>query len=404
MTSNYLNKLIKLFLVLLLFITLYKNIEAALVPSDYNHYYLLAKSFLQHKLFFAELPHKLGDTVLYHGRYYWPNPPLPAVVMMPFILVFSWFGIVFYQSYLNLLVQMGLIIVLYKLFKTSGAKNDVYYWIYGFLSCTPFLFVALTPYSWYLAHVLVVFLIFFAYLLHKKGASMVYIGLIFGLVALTRFTAAVGIVYYVLLLVVDNLLEKKDLRGLVNNLLKLILPFLALLLIMFSYNYARYNTWKEIGYPQNNLIPPHQEARNYGVFSLKHLPGNLYYLLLRSPEPVFVEGVSHVLASPYVRADLWGLSIFITSPFLLLLFTFQYKSRNCILLLVTAAIISIPILLYFGLGYVQFGYRYALDFLPYLYILFVSEYVEKNKTLSNRLKLLFILVSLSNLYLVANLH
>ncbi|RJR26822.1 hypothetical protein C4561_03515 [candidate division WWE3 bacterium] len=397
---NVLNKLVKISLVFFFVLIVISNLK---VTSN-NHYYLLAQSFLQGKLYFVELPGVLWDTVEYGGHYYWPNPPFPAVLMMPFVWIFGLFSQVYYQGYLNLVVVGLLFLVLKRIFKDKGAKEDVAFWAYAFLVCTPFLGMAMLPWSWFLAHTITVFLIFLSYLLYKRGVPLSVIGLIFGLIALTRFTGAIGLMFFVLSVISKNWLDKKDPKRMAKELFALLWPFILCLLLMFAYNYARYDTWKELGYIQNKLWPWHQEARNMGVFSLRHLPGNLYYLFLKSPDPVFIEGsLSHVLASPYIKASTWGMGIFFTSPFLLLLFTYTYKKRESLLLLLTSLLISIPILLYFGVGWVQFGYKYSLDFLPFIYILFVSEYTAKNNKLSDRMKILMLVVSFTNLYFIINM-
>ena len=395
--SDLLNKTLKILFVVFAFSLIAFN----LLNKSEQHYVLLAQSFMHGKLYFVNLPESLSDTMKFQDKYYWPNPPFPAVLVMPFVLLFSYFGLTFYQGYMSLVLIAGTIVVLYKLLKDICYKDDIYFWIYGFTFSTAFIGVATRPWSWFFAHVVSVFLIFLAYLLFKRGISLIYIGIIFGLIALTRFTAGLGIVFYILTLIVDSKLEKKLLMGMLSNLLKLLIPFFIILGMLFLYNFARYGTWKEIGYSKNNLLSVHVPDREYGVFSFKHLPGNLYYFFLSFPKPVLIEG-THVFKFPYILADPWGNSIFLTSPFFLLLFTYSYKKRSSLILLFSALFISIPILLYFGIGYRQFGYKYSLDFLPYLFILLVSEYSSKNKQLSLKMKSLIILTSLVNYYLMTS--
>jgi hypothetical protein len=55
----------------------------------------LAESFLQGKTYFLA-PAAFGyDTVFFQGKYYWPLGPFPAVLLLPFLLVFRSFGLFF---------------------------------------------------------------------------------------------------------------------------------------------------------------------------------------------------------------------------------------------------------------------------------------------------------------------
>jgi len=396
--SDILKKILLVMFTGLITLLLWSNIRFVLIGWE-NQYYLLAQSFLHGKLYFIQPPNDLGDTVFVNEKYYWPNPPFPAILMMPFIIVLP-----FVESYmlpvsLNLMVLFGIVLILHQTLKGICNKKDINYWIFTFMFSTVFFGVAATPTSWYFAHTLSVFLIFVALLLYKKGVPIKYIGLIYGLIAMTRFTAAVGIVYFLLMIFIDNIVEKRNIARFIKKSLELLLPFLMLVTFLFLYNYARYGTWQELGYLHNKLHSELEEGRSYGLLSPKHVPGNLYYLFLNTPKPIFVSGLSHVLQFPYLKTDPWGMSIFVTSPFFLLLFTYTYKRRESIVLLLTSIIVCIPILLYFGIGWYQFGYRYSTDFLPYLFILLVSEYTQKNKELSNRMKLLIILTAVSNTFL-----
>jgi hypothetical protein len=135
------------------------------------------------------------------------------------------------------------------------------------------------------------------------------------------------------------------------------------------------------------------------VFSPIHLAGNLYYLLLASVVPVFRDGISSVLQFPFLRANEWGMSIFVTSPMTFYLFLLNYRDRCSQLILTTVVIISVPILLYYGIGGPQFGFRYSLDFLPLLFFLLMRNYRQKYTKLSSGLKALILVTSLTNLYL-----
>lgn len=371
-----------------------------LVPHVYEHYLYLAESFAHGHLYFLNTPPKTMDTFFYRGHYYWPNPPFPVLVMLPFYLLGTWLSLPVSQGLAQLIITTVLFILLVRIFRLYSSKKDALFWAYGFIFSTCFIGVAAVSWSWYFAHVITVFLIFLAYHLYKKECSPVYVGLIYSLVALTRFTAAIGIVFYVLLLLFEKDTKIKITKVLVKRLFLLIAPLVLGLVVLYSYNYVRYGTWKELGYVQNTLKPSMQQARDFGLFNLKHVPGNLYYLLISSPEPVFVDGVSRVLSPPYIKASEMGLSIFFTSPIFLYLFLFTYRRREVLIYFLSSLIILAPILFYFALGGQQYGYRYSLDFLPYLYILLFLKYYENKDKLGVWPKSLIIVSSVWNLFLL----
>jgi hypothetical protein len=61
------------------------------------------------------------------------------------------------------------------------------------------------------------------------------------------------------------------------------------------------------------------------------------------------------------------MSVFLTSPGLLLAVIAPWRDRRPWLLLITAVLALIPTLLYYGGGWLQFGYRYFLDSIPFVW-------------------------------------
>ncbi len=374
-------------------------IDVMFVSHNHEYYLYLAESFLKGHLYFMDSPIHLLDTVIHNGHYYWPNPPFPILLLIPFYLIGNFVGVRVSQGFVQFILVVLLFLLLVKIFSAHAPKKDAMYWAYGFMFSTCFIGVAAVSWSWYFAQVITVFFIFLAYYLYKKGWSLFYVGLLYGLIVLTRFTAAVGIVFYVFLLLYENGAVVRVTKALIKKLFLLFVPIAVCLGVLIFYNYARYGTWRELGYAQDTLHPVMQDMGGHGVFSLWHVPGNLYYFLVSSPLPVFADGLK-VLAPPYIMASSMGLSIFFTSPIILYLFTFSYKRKEILTYLFTSLLILIPLLLYFAFGGHQFGYRYSLDFLPYLYILLVSKYHEKKEELGAGTKTLLLFTSVLNLYLL----
>jgi hypothetical protein len=155
-----------------------------------------------------------------------------------------------------------------------------------------------------------------------------------------------------------------------------------------AYNWARFSSPLEFGYRWMNS-PDSLLARQaaWGQFSLHFLPENLYTLLIRPPL---------VSRSPFdVAPDPWGMGLLFTCPALLLALPtlaragqhlFNCSSLGllqnapasetpvscpgtreallCLGLWLSIGLVQIPSLLYFNTGSYQFGYRFALDWMP----------------------------------------
>ncbi len=70
------------------------------------------------------------------------------------------------------------------------------------------------------------------------------------------------------------------------------------------------------------------------------------------------------------------MGLFFTSPALLYLFRARLRDRLVQASWLAIGFTLVPILTYYGIGYVQFGYRYALDFMPFIMLLVARGLVE----------------------------
>ena len=138
------------------------------------------------------------------------------------------------------------------------------------------------------------------------------------------------------------------------------LPLVAAIGLTGLYDAARFGSPFETGYGISTLQRPELiEARGKGVFSLRHVPQNLYYLFLR--------GFDHVSRFPFFAPDSFGHSILLTTPAVLIAVSASIRSRTVVILWSATILIAIPLLLYYGGGgFTTYGYRYALDLMPFV--------------------------------------
>jgi len=356
----------------------------------------LARSFLHGQLSFEEMPGSWADTSLYQGRYYWPLGPLPAALLMPFEMASKAFGTFFYQGYLQPLFVFALLALVYRIARATGyGAQDSAYLAFGFTFATAFLGVAVWPWSWYFSQVITCALVFAAIAEMGTKRRPWILGILFALVLAARVTAAIGVLWCV----GEILRTEQEWRKGLSALVAIAVPLLAVAALLMTYNHARFGNAFDQGYSEQ-IIPPHAAAaRALGIMSPAHLPGNLYCLLLAPPNPVTRDNASVVLAFPYVVANPWGMSIWVTSPIFLYLLGLRHRDDTSLLLLLTCFVIAVPILLYYGIGWRQFGYRYSLDFLPFLYYLLMRNYRQQRGALTAGFKTLLVLSAAWNLYL-----
>jgi hypothetical protein len=114
-------------------------------------------------------------------------------------------------------------------------------------------------------------------------------------------------------------------------------------------------------------VPPFLEAqRALGLFSIAHVPMNLDYLFIHLPQ--FYKGLED-LQFPFFRPDGLGMSILITSPGLFYAVRAPWRESRTWWLIGAAIAVLVPTLLYYGGGWLQYGYRYALDSIPFVFAL-----------------------------------
>jgi hypothetical protein len=197
------------------------------------------------------------------------------------------------------------------------------------------------------------------------------IGLFIGLAVMTRVTLILAVIFFV---------AEYFRRRLTGRQLTLIfIPIILCVIVLGAYNYVRFNSVFETGYNYHigDPYPLSENYRGYGRTNLAHIPANLYAFFIKPPVPITNTKDGYVFVFPYLKADPWGMAIWFTSPlFLLILFKFK-KNEYTKSSLITAICIALPIFTYYSVGFAQFGYRYALDFLPFLFLLLIPSLTPK---------------------------
>jgi len=331
-------------------------------------FFYLADAFL-HGRFWLDHPFGPWDNVIVGDRVYVPFAPFPAIAELPLVAIFGPARLDQWEQVVDsafAAIDVGLC---WWLVGRIGVRTVVerIWLVFLFGISTPILWVTTRGGVWHTGH-LIAAMVTLAGLIETFGRRRPWIlGLLVGAGFLTRAPLALAVPFFGWAIADGRAVRPGDPRswpwrawaayGLA------IAPSVA---FAFWYNQVRFGSPLESGYGLATLPPFLERLRDQGLFSLDHVGMNLDYLLWHLPAftTVASDGSTQVLIPP--RPDGLGLSIFLTSPGLLLAVLADWRARMTVALGLTALAVLIPSLLYYGGGWLQFGYRYALDSIPFV--------------------------------------
>lgn len=369
---------------------------AARRQSSAPHFVLLADALLHGRLWVDPArAAQLGDITPFAGHYYVSFPPMAALLMLPFVAVV---GTRFNDALFTLLLGAGNAALAYALVRRLSRP--------GFASCglalgrleaiavaatlafgTVHFYASLMGRVWFTAHVVAVtFLLLYLLECAGRGRPLVA-GAALAAAFLARTPAAFGALFWITL----ALRQSRNPRHLAWQVLQFgAAPALAAALLLVL-NMARFGSPLDFGYEKMSVARQLEAGlRAHGLFSLHFLPRNLEALLLRPPlldtrslarwqgTVAVPSRLGRLLAMsertrgfPFpVKFDPWGTGIWAVSP--VLLFCLRPPPQDGLRAFgaawLSALTIAGPNLLYYNTGWYQFGYRFALDFLPLLLV------------------------------------
>jgi hypothetical protein len=333
------------------------------------HFVYQADAFLHGQLSLTVAkPPNLNDWVLKDGRWYVSFPPFPALLMMPFVAVA---GLSFNDVAFTLFFSAANVALLYRLLRRlqperAEWEHVAFALIYGFgtlaWSC------GIRGEVWFTAETVGVTLTLL-YLHASLGARHpVLAGLAVACAAITRTPIAFSAVFFVFEAISpDGPLEWSRLRDPARwrAALPKLLPYLAAIVAvaipMAWMNLARFGRFSEFGHSHLYANRVNEQIRRYGLFHYAFLERNLHDAFTRLPEIRF--------SPPHIGFNGEGMSLFVTTPLFLYLLWPKERPRLHRALWLTVALIAIPGFFYQNSGYYQFGFRFSLDYTPYLILL-----------------------------------
>lgn len=335
--------------------------------------------------YFNDVIPVIGADGLPTGRGLIPFPPFPAVVLVPFVAVF---GLAVDQVLLAIVI---------------GALDvGLAYWVLGRLRVRPAVRRLLTLFvgagtalwyaaslgsTWFFAHVVAVGLTLAAVGLaldpeERRAAPgpaprglldgrRLAAGFLLGLAATSRLTVAFGLPF--LFLVGGGGWRRRT----VSATIGMAIPLLALLAYnlaatgsLFSPVYEELYRYEVVAYPDLGY------HASWSLQDFRYIPQNLGVMLFGLPTlmPPCDPGVARLPWSAagcsWLVPEQRGMSFMLASPaFLLALPALaRLRDRRVVGALVATAAIAAVNLMHFSQGWVQFGYRFSLDFAPFLLV------------------------------------
>lgn len=342
----------------------------------------LADAFLHGRLYVIEHPSWLDELIFWNNHYYVVLPPMPAILLMPFVALF---GSNFYQPVFSILIGSISVFLCYIVLLKIFSNTKVVLWssiLYGFGAML--WYHAEVGSGWYLALVSVQFFLWLMILEVVTQKRFLIIGLLIGFAYLTRLPTILSLSFVLVYL-------HKELK--IRSFFWLGLGLLPGVLINWIYNYLRFGTISDIAY---NILLTHSPSHPYGLLNIRYIP--IHLMEIFTAMPVFIFKFPYIIPSLNVMA-LW----LVTPAFFLIPFA-KFKQRIIFASAIAVFFSAIPSLLKGGNGFTQFGYRYALDYMPFLIILCASGMRNRVNFLSKILICLSVLINLWGVLMISFLN
>ncbi len=301
------------------------------------------------------------------GKYlYLAYPPLPAILMMPFVAIFGAGAVTSalacrLVSVLNVALFDSCVLRAATLFGRSPPSNAARIGLGLF-----FTFGTATWHNaqfggdWHCAHAVALAAMLAGLAEYCGRRRPAVIGACIAAALLTRPTAALcGLLYLMPWIRARNY----------NSLWRALVPIGAGGLSLAAYNAARFGDPLDFGYSRMLLTGMGEQLMaQFGQFHSHFIPRNFFWFFLAPP---------WISTDPTLQLtyDPRGLSLLLASPALIYAFV-SLRASRCPAGLRDAwlgpVLCLIPLLAYFNTGFWQFGHRFSLDYLPALLLLMMA--------------------------------
>ena len=333
-----------------------------------DYFVRLAAAFLHGHVYLTDHPSWLSELIPHDGVYYVPYPPMPAVLLMPFVAVF---GPGFPQQVASCLfagLGVGLVWVMLARLETPFPTRAVLTAVFGF--GTVLWYTSVTGTAWYISHSAAIMLSVAAAVVALGRRRPWLAGLLLGCATLARLPVALGAPFYLAMLLGlgwPPRVERRELGAISRTIVAFGIGLAIPMLFYSAYDLARWGSPLDYGYTS---IPGVLQEPYYsnGIISITYIPRHLYAIFLRS-----WNFVDH---PPWLQPSWWGLSLFLTTPLFLWLAKARRSDPRTWWAAIGIGLTLIPIITHGNIGFTQFGYRFSLDFQPLLFVVLAGVFAR----------------------------
>lgn len=369
-------------------------------PNQFNYYKDQAIAFL-HGQVNITCPEKTHchDLASYRDSYFLYHPPVPAILMMPAVLIWgrstpdTLFASI--SGALNVFFFFILLRLIRKKFmpfsdlphQTHYSSESIFPLVWGL--GTVHYYMSMQGDVWHLAQILgQTFLLltgisFFA----KSPALRAVAGITFALACFTRLNLVTAGTFFLVIM----WSERTSLRLFTVQVLRFFAPYTLLSILQLMFNKARFDNFFEPGFSYMKMEVASGVAHRieqYGKISVFNIPHNFFLEILKTPD------FSHKF--PFINLNPHGFGMLWATPFFLLLFPVCWRlyrdyrnyevrtprSELAVAALCTSGIMALAIFLLPGHGYQQYAARYTLDFQLFTFIaIFAFESLYSDKVM-----------------------
>lgn len=329
-------------------------------PTPFNQYVRLADAITQGRVYLVDPPSYLEITT-FRGRHFVIPPPFPALLLLPYVALL---GPDASQSLASHLVGALAAALTFLLAARLAPRQADHLWL-GLMGAfgTILWFLSAVGSTWYFAHVVAVTALTLGVLETVDRRHPILIGLAVAIAYWTRLPTILTLPYF--LLATSPRWAPGGFRAWrridLGYLIRLAAPIAVALLLNSLYNWMRFGTTADVA----NVLRPgilDEPWFSRGLFHSSYIVRHLRILFAELP--VFIPH------PPYLLVPWTGLAIWVTTP------AFIYALRAPAKLETLAAWLGIGsvAIVVFSYGYTgktQFGYRFATDFYPLLFLLMV---------------------------------
>jgi hypothetical protein len=336
-------------------------LSSHLRSTQQNNYVRVAYAWL-HGRMWIDWPGRWMDAVLYNGQHYGVDGPVPALFMLPWVAIWGNEANQTMVAIVFAAIATALVWVLAGRLGVTDVATKTFLTIF-FVAGTDVWWCAELGDVWFLAHLCAMTFVLGA-LIEVCGKNRGWVvGFCAVLAAGSRAPEIAAFPLFAWALWTGAFRGVAPTRAERIARLRAFLAVVACAGIVYmGYDELMWGTVADIGH----TLYYHQDAWGSPTgspFQLAYVPYEIYSFFFRAP--TLVEWLQKA-QWPYIKPETTGIALTFTSPALILAFLARMPRNVVTALWITTALVAIPEFLYYLDGWVQFGERHALDFMPYL--------------------------------------